>query len=580
MVSLSPSDQAIVAAIQRSELLAASDRETEALALLDEALQQSPDHPLLLANRAWVLNRLHRGYEALSAANAALAFEPDLAQALYQRSHALSAVEAHAEAEEASVRGLEFFPEHVEFHLLYAQQLASHLGRGRSKKERRALALSHTETALSLDPEHPSSLLNAARIAWLLGDTNLADRYVNQGLELAPEDVDLLTVRANLNAATTKPNSRYDTISRPLAVAREANRLLQFDPQHQGARRTLFLSVWDELSLITDGPIGLAVLTALNYAICFRSNGDLWSPIPGTLLVLLFAVIRLVGSARIMSQANPGFRRAFTHDAPFAALRRILIGAAWSVTLLCAALALFVRDATAVRLILVALALAVAASFTASILLSAGLRTAAQGVGGFQADPQSLTRLNLLRTAMRGRAWLRVFAFLGVGALVAVAASAGRSDAIPVALLAASAFVLSPLVALVTTRLLERRTRANLPDGTVVLPATYREPGIAGALLITAAITAAAAILFVNAAGVPVLTNSHDAIGNYTQVTPAQSGSGSSSSCSGRPATRLACIAKKAKEAQDRDYGLPQVEVPQIDLPEITVPELDLGDAE
>lgn len=575
MVSTGSGDQAIVAAIQRAELYAVSDRDDEALALLDEALQHDPGHPDLLANRAWILNRLGRGHEALDAANAALSLEPTLAQALFQRSHALSGTGAHAEAENASLRGLEFHPEQVDFHLLYAMQLASHLGRGRRKKDRRALALNHTETALALNPEHSGSLLSAARIAWTLENTDLAEHYVNQGLALAPEDLGLLTLRADLNAATTRPNSRYDTVSRPLAVARESNRLLQLDPQHRGARRTLFLSIWDELSLLIDGPIGIATLTALNYAVCFRSSGELWSPIPGTLLVLLFAVIRLVGSTRIMSQANPGFRRALTHDLPFATLRRVLVIACWSITLSCAVLALFVRDAIAVRIIIVALAITIVAAFTASLLLSSGLRTAAQGVGGYAADVQSLSRLALLRTAMRGRTWIRVFAFLGVSVLAATAAASGRSDATHVAFIAASAFVLSPITALVATRLLERRTRNDLPEGTVVLPATYQTPGVASALLTTATITVAAAILFVNTAAVPVLANSYDAIGTYVKASPAQGNAGSGSSCSGRPATRLACIARKAQEAQQRDYGLPQVEVPQIDVPDVTVPDLD-----
>ncbi len=559
-MSPDPLDQAITAAIQRAELFAATDRDGDALAILDEALQQTPDHPQLLANRAWILNRLNRGHAALEAANAALSSSPDLIQAQFQRCYALFTTGAHAEAEAAALRGLELDPEHGEFHLLQARLLATKPGRGRHRKQRRDLALAHVETALSLNPEDPDHLARAAEVAWTLGNIDLAEHYVAQGLAVAPEHVHLLTVRADLIAATAQPTSKYDTISQPVAAASEANKLLQIDPQHRGARRTLFSVLWYEQMLLTDGPLALLPIAALNYAICFRSNGTLWSPVPGTIIVLVFAALRLVGYFRITSQANPGYRRMLTHDTRFAAPRRWLTILAWAATLLGTVCALFVRDAVAVRWTLVALALAAAASLAATTLLHLCFPAAAKQAGGFSADAQSLGRLASYRSSLRGRVQLRLLALLGV-TILSYAAVAGRDDAAPIALLATAALVISPLAGLLAARKLEHRLSAMLPEGTVLRQETYQRPRRIGAVLLAATLCLTALILLANAARVPLLPNAHDAIGSYT----AAPSHGARTECSGRPAARIACIAEKAKDRKERSYDLPRIELHEIE---------------
>ena len=107
----------------------------------------------------------------------------------FQRAYAEYGLGETALAEASALRGLELDPENVEFHLLYARLLASTLGKGRQKKARRALAVSHLDTALELSPDSPDTLYRTAEVTRMLGNTDLASHYVSQGLAVAPEHV-------------------------------------------------------------------------------------------------------------------------------------------------------------------------------------------------------------------------------------------------------------------------------------------------------------------------------------------------------------------------------------------------------
>src|SRR5690606_39224374 len=149
------------------------------------------------------------------------------------------------------------------------------------KKARRALAVSHLDTALELSPESPDTLYRVAEVTRMLGNTDLASHYVSQGLALAPEHMQLLTLRASLVTETVQTGGRNDVTTQPTVAMAEANKLLQLDPQHVGARRTLFSGLWHEQMLFTDGPLAMIAMLALSYAAVFQSDGELWTPWPG-----------------------------------------------------------------------------------------------------------------------------------------------------------------------------------------------------------------------------------------------------------------------------------------------------------
>lgn len=556
--------------MQRAELLVAGDRETEALALLGEALRHTPEHPQLLSNYSWVLNRLNRSAEALEYADRALSFAPELLQAQFQRTYAEYGLGETDLAEASALRGLELDPEHVEFHLLYARLLASRLGKGHQKKARRALAVSHLDTALELSPESPDTFYRAAEVIRMLGSTDLASHYVSQGLALAPEHVQLLTLRAGLVTETVQTGGRYDITTQPTVALAEANKLLQLDPQHVGARRTLFSGLWYERMLFTDGPLTMITMLALSYAAVFQSNGELWSPWPGVVIVLLFSGIRLAKGKIISSPANRGFVRALTRETRFATSRRWLTVGAWSTLALATACSAFVRDAVLVRWIIVALAVAALASLAATLLLHAAYAEAAKRIGGYSSDLNSLVRLAGERSLLRSHLWFRLLGLLGVtiGSLVV---AQGREDGVAVAFVAIAGLILSLAAGLLMTRHFERSLRAELPTGTVVLKETYRAPSWVGVAASAAVGLATVAILATNLVRVPVLPNEYDAIGQYEVAEKSDTARDDSCNRGGRRGVgTLACIIERQQAQSGREW--PKVEVPDLDVPDVPDP--------
>lgn len=561
-----PLEQAARSAIQRAELLVAGDREADALALLGEALRHTPEHPRLLSSYSWVLNRLNRPAEALEYADRALSVAPELLQGQFQRAYAEYGLGETALAEASALRGLELEPAHVEFHLLYARLLASKLGKGSQKKARRALAVSHLDTALELSPESPDTLYRVAEVTRMLGNTDLASHYVSQGLALAPEHMQLLTLRASLVTETVQTGGRNDVTTQPTVAMAEANKLLQLDPQHVGARRTLFSGLWHEQMLFTDGPLAMIAMLALSYAAVFQSDGELWTPWPGVVIVLLFSGIRIAKSMIISAPANQGFTRALTRETRFAAPRRWLTAFAWFTLVVATACSVFVRDAVILRWIIVALAVAALSSLTATVLLHAAYGEAAKRIGGYGADLNSLVRLAWERSVLRSYFWYRILAVLGVW-IASFVASQGREDAASVAFVAVAALVLSLALALLTVRRLERELRDSLPEGTAVLRESYRAPSWIGLALTGAACIAAVAILATNLAKVPVLPNEYDSIGRY-EVREGSSGSSTDQCDRGgrRGVGRLACILERQRARED-------VEVPKVEMPDFDVPD-------
>ena len=552
--------------MQRAELLVAGDREAEALALLGEALLHTPEHPQLLSNYSWVLNRLNRPAEALEYADRALSFAPELLQGQFQRAYAEYGLGETGLAEASALRGLELDPENVEFHLLYARLTASTLGKGRQKKARRALAVSHLDTALELSPEHPDTLYRAAEVTRMLGNTDLASHYVSQGLALAPEHVQLLTLRASLVTETVQTGGRYDITTRPTVALAEANKLLQIDPQHVGARRTLFSGLWYERMLFTDGPLTMITVLALSYGVTYQRDGHLWSPWVGAGLVLLFSVIRLAKGKIISSPVNQGFIRSIAQETRFAITRRVLVMTAWCVVAIGALCQLFVRDAVIVRWLIVVLSLGALASLVASLLLHAAHADAAKRLGAFGDDVNSLVRLAGERSLLRSHLWFRLLGLLGV-AIGSLAITQGRKDSVAVAFVAIAGLILSLSVGLLITQHFELSLKAELPAGTAVLKETYRAPSWIGIAMLGAVSIGAIAILATNLGRAPVLPNEYDAIGHYEVAEKSDTAGDDTCNRGGRRgAGTLACIIERQQAQADREW--PEIEVPDFDVPD------------
>ena len=554
--------------MQRADLLVSQDREEEALALLGEALQGDPEHVRLLTHYAWVLIRLDRYTEALQFTEQVLSLSPDHSPAEFQRAQALHGLGEIAGAEEAALRGLEQEPEDVSFHLLYARLLATKLGRGKQKKVRRALALSHIDTALELDPENPQTFLRAAQVMRLLKNNDLAGHYIAQGLALAPEHMGLLTERASLAIETVETGGRHDLTTRPTFEMAEANKLLQLDPQHVGARRTMFGGLWYELARFTEGPLALIAVLALSYGGTFVADGDVRVAWPFALVVAIYGGIRIAKASIVSSPASKGVVRALTHETRFAGLRRWLTAFAWCVLAGGTIGLLFVRDSVAIRWIIVALAVAAFASFCASVLTHLAYADAARRFGAFDSDTNSLVRLADERSLLRAQGWFRVIGLVGFW-VASFAVANAREDAPSVAFIAVGALLLLLPIAIFALRRFERELRGGLPETTDVLKETYRTPGVLGLAFAGLVGIAAIAILATNIARVPVLPNEYDAIGKYEAHERATTDDDCPASGGRRDTSRLRCLYEKRQDLQqqmeeiaERTNALPELEAP------------------
>jgi hypothetical protein len=235
----------------------------------------------------------------------------------------------------------------------------------------------------------------------------------------------------------------------------------------------------------------------------------------------------------------------------------------------------FIRDAVAVRWMLVALGLAALAAFGASLSWQLRFHSADERVGGFSDDVDSMSRLRGQRGSLSARIVFRAIGVLVISLFTLTIGGGGREDAIAVVWLGCGGLLLAPAIGVFALHLSERRSLAALPEQTT-FPQSYRPPGPIGTATISIVAILALSLTALGALQLPVLPNGHDADENYTlemsSGTPSASSSGSDEErCGGRPATRLACLTRKQRERAEQGWGVDvkPIEVPKIDIPEI-----------
>jgi tetratricopeptide (TPR) repeat protein len=515
--------QRIAAVLQRTHLLAVRDREEDALELLREPLAASPDHPDLLARRAWLLNRLWRPEVALDSAEAALRVAPHHASALMQVSNAALSLRDFERAEEVLLRMLELWPHDDMTHRQLAVVLAYSCGDAGSntplsdgeRGNRRARAMTHIAKALELDPHDPENYRVAARVASVFGeDREQALRYADQGLALVPENLELLQLRAQLveeaTAASDVRNS--EEASHRLAVA-EADRILRLDPGNEYARQRLFGLFWRYRTSLVDAPlIGLALLLAGAACLFVVDTVSIVFFLPGLILALLSTLMRLVSYHEIAKPINQRFLRGAIHDTPFAKLRMVLGGTAWTIMILAAVALTFMRDAVLVRWTVVALGGAVIAALGASLIWQLGYTEASRRIGGATESSLSISFAADHRAQSRVRVALR--ALVAVAAVLFLVGPGFRSDTISVMQMAFAATLLPPLVAVLVAGRAERRRVAVQPEDSVVRR-VHRPQSVKNSVLTGLLAVAVAVVVALRLAVLPVLPNEYDSIGSY-----------------------------------------------------------------
>ncbi len=284
-------------------------------------------------------------------------------------------------------------------------------------------------------------------------------------------------------------------------------------------------------------------------------------------------------------QVPRGLLRRTLRRTPFRSGTVVAIAVGWAGVLEGLALLYLVRDAAAVRWFLVGLGAVLALVTVTSAVLHAAMFTQARELGYLPPGVTGAARVAALRANLR-RAAVRRVVVLGVVAVVVAGVGSGalaREDARPVAALAAVAYVLPLVVGMWAAWRVAARQRAASDERPPVSTAAAVRAGLGGAVLLLATVLlllAEAAAL----AALPVGPDEHDADGRYVQEERAPRDPDSAvQECTGRPATRLACIQEnnrvRQEELQERlgDLDVPTIDVPTFDVPDL--PDVQVPDA-
>lgn len=192
----------------------------EALAGYEAVLARDPQHGRALQQRALVLHRLERHSEALACLDAALAGDPANATALANRAALLQAMGDPSAAEAALVKALAQRPEDAALtHRLAALLVQQHrsqeavealkrvlrldrhhweallqLGGLLMEAEQFGLARSCFQRVLAREPGHGAALFGLGQCQEALGQPEAALATYSRGLDLAPDDLNLLAM--------------------------------------------------------------------------------------------------------------------------------------------------------------------------------------------------------------------------------------------------------------------------------------------------------------------------------------------------------------------------------------------------
>jgi len=555
------------AVASRAELLVQMGRPERALDEVDDALASLPDDPRLLLAAAWVRLHLQRSAEALPLLEQVVGAQPAADGALYLLSIARQNTGDVAGARDAAAKALELDPDDARYHLQLAD---THLS-GRVRGADRRLARERIDSALELAPENPDRIAQAARLWSRLGDDDRARTLVRQGLAVAPEHEDLLYLDAALALDAGRSAKGYSGV-------------LAMNPEHAEAGYLLHLSVWQQILRLVEMPVllvgAVALVVAFSMSDAYVGSVPVWG-----IVVLLWTGITALRVLPVLLQVPRGLLRRTLRRTPFRGGTVAAVVVGWVGVLAGLALLYVVRDAVVVRWFLVGLGGVLAVTAVTSAVLHAAMLTQTRELGYLPPGPAGAARVAGLRSGLRG-AVVRRTVIVGLVAIVVAAIGPGgfaRSDARPVAALAAVAFVLPVAVGLWVAWRVAAQQRAATDERPAVSAGAAARAGLGAAvLLVTTALLALGGVAAL--AALPVSPGEHDADGRYVQAPKAPRDPDSDvQECTGRPVTRLSCIQEnnrtRQEELRDRMEGIdiPSIDVPTLDLPDL--PEVQVPDA-
>jgi thioredoxin-like negative regulator of GroEL len=495
--------------VRRARLLTEAGRVERAVELVDEALGHEPDSGHLLITAAALRLQTGRPREAREILEAVVAAAPGLPGPLYLLSRARQETGDLAGARESITAALELDPSDATYHL----QLADVVLDARPRRKGKALVRERVAAALELAPEDPDALLESARLLMRLGDGAAALRHVLQGLEVAPEHEGLRYAEAQL---------RPDDAAR----ARGLGDVLAANPAHTEAAYWLHVNAWQHLMAIADAPVWTGVVLAWATTLAMSDGWSLVVTLVSALLLLRLATAarRSVAVTRTMP---PGYARRTATHGHRPRSRTLLVGAAWVGVVAVAVALLFVRDAVAVRWVLVALTAAELVGAAGSALVLRSLWRSGEASGLYPPGDVGAQRVDRLRVLARSMLTKRLV-FAAVTTLVALGSGlrTGRADALGPMAVGAGGTILA-VVALIWV---QRRTVARLraDGGGERRDGRGAAGGATGAVGLAAAGVVAALAVVAGLAAVPAGPNRYDDDGAYslTGSSPRSGGSG------------------------------------------------------
>nr|WP_245190189.1 tetratricopeptide repeat protein [Leucobacter exalbidus] len=576
-------------------MLAAQGRHDEALEALNPGLAVNPWSAELGGTRAWLLLTLWRLDEAQQTFEQLLGAHPELHDARRMLSITLQRQGDLGAAERTILGCLAAAPHEPLHRLQYARVLlaisaeprdsrGNHVNRGnRSTRTLRNTARQQVDQALALAAGDAAAYEEAAHVLWSLGKPREAQDIAARALAEAPEHAGLLTLHAGLVTANA---ARPGTVNahQEAVHATEMGKLLATDPQHRDARTALFAQLWHRSMTRIDAPVYLIAVAAMGIMFGFPgtaaapSGVALWWAVAGVFGGVQWLRYRAAGQ-----HVARGFLRSIAGSRPVDRARVWGERATWVGLLLCGVVAFVVRDAVAVRWVIVAMCALVLLAFACSLLWQLGYHARARQFEGASTDRAAVVRLSRHRRELVAVVVLRCLSVFALWALFGVVRAASgldhsRSDVGAVVGLAASGMVLSPLIGWALTWATERRARRSL-DAAIEVGAEAKPPAKWSPVL--AALVAVVAVLgFVGAAAsIPVLPNMHDSVGRYADPEPPVGDDGSDGTeeepaekaCSGRTASRVSCQLDRMRERANTPIEIPQIEIPEI--PEVVISE-------
>lgn len=169
-------------AIARANAQVASGQRTRALATIDAALREAPEHAELLGERSQVLYGLDRFDESLAAAEAVLDLDPEDAVGGYMFARSLSAVGKHDEAVADARRLIAQHPDWASGQHLLAHLLLVRNGSDADLRE----SCEHAQITLRLDPENANAIETLLLLSMRIPTPESTLDYLRTGLALEP----------------------------------------------------------------------------------------------------------------------------------------------------------------------------------------------------------------------------------------------------------------------------------------------------------------------------------------------------------------------------------------------------------